>query len=159
MAIKYTGFVETIQFRFPAGSAAGNAGTYDVGIVPYDAVITEVRWIPDLPFTGNNTNSRVWGLFRNSPSAPIFSTPTPGIPTGETVQNSPGGGTGRIIPAANSYTLPGMPNSQHVNKGERLVIVTIPVGSGQTDPGGIFYVTLARKSSSSSGVSRGYAAI
>ena len=117
------------QFAYatvPAEATAGNADEWPVFRVPYNATITDVKWVPAAAVTGVVTNNFALALNDLTAAAAVTTT--------KTYAN----GTNSVANTAETFTLTAAVN---VAAGDVLTLKRTVNGTGLASPAGMVQIT------------------
>jgi hypothetical protein len=120
---------ETFAKTVPAALVGADHNT-DIGVAPFDGVVTSVNYKPTTTITGAATNSRTVKLVNTSNGNAVVAT------YAFTAGNNATGGAQKAI------TLSSTPADRQVSEGDVLEWQSVHVGSGLADPGGTVTVQL-----------------
>jgi hypothetical protein len=129
-------FTRIMETPIPAVATAGNDLTTEIGVCREDEVVTAVTYVPNATITGQATNNRTLTVVDKGAAGS-------GNTTIATITY--GAGTNAAALVENPIPLSGTAANLQVSKGDVLVLTSVHVGTGITDPGGLLRVTLSRR--------------
>lgn len=124
---------QVLRSEIQAQATAGNADSWVIGTLPFNAVITGVKWIPDAAVTGAATNNFAFQLLNKGPANAGTGAPT----TVKTYAS----GTNSVINTPEAYTMSTTATDINGTAGDVLVWTRTVNGTGLASPRGQVEVT------------------
>jgi hypothetical protein len=129
-------YVQVIERNVPAVSTANASDDTVIGQAPFDCTVTSVEYVPEAAITGAATNHRAFSLVNKGQAG-----------SGSTTVATLAFDSGVNATANNerAITLSGTAANLDLSAGDTLQWMSVAVGTGITDPGGVVRVTISRR--------------